>query len=263
MEASLSNESCVRHIRQKYQAVIVDEFQDTDPVQWNIFEKLFLPSYVKAIYLVGDPKQSIYAFRKADIYTFLKASMQFTSHAHLDTNYRSEQGLIQALNSLFCKKSWIDLPAWGTTLPVLPMKAGKQGGGDLHFFIAEGNLGREKRWPSYQIEKDYLFPFIVQEIHKVYGTSSIAILVKDRFQAHRIHTFLQEWNFPSSIQRGESLGDSLALLALQELIEVLMSHDLSLMKNSLGSAHRLDHARAHRGKYIFSTGKIFNLRYAV
>ena len=233
MEESLSNEACVKHIRQKYQAVIVDEFQDTDPVQWNIFEKLFLPSHMQAVYLVGDPKQSIYAFRQADIYTFLKASKQFSFHAHLDTNYRSEQGLIEILNRLFCSSPWIDLPALGTTLPVLPMKAGKQGTGAVHFFVAEGSMGRGKRWPSCQLEKDYLFPFIVQEIAKVYGHASIAILVKDRFQAHRVHAFLEEWKFPSSIQRGESLGSSLALTALQELVDALATQDISLTKKTL------------------------------
>ncbi len=233
MEESLNNSACLQSVRQKYQAVIVDEFQDTDPIQWRIFDKLFLTQDMKAIYLVGDPKQSIYAFRQADIYTFLKASEKFSFHAHLDTNYRSAPGLLHMLNQLFCQTPWIDLPALEKTLPVLPVKAGKQGEGNLHFFTFEGKIGKEKRWPSHNIEQEYLFPFIVQEIHKIYGTHSIAILVKDRFQAHRIHTFLQLSNLSSSIQRGESLGSSLALSSLQELITAVISLDLSSIKKAL------------------------------
>ena len=233
MEESLACPSFLKQVRKKYQAVIVDEFQDTDQIQWNIFDQLFLSVNMKAIYLVGDPKQSIYAFRQADIYTFLGASKKFPFHAHLGTNYRSEPGLLHMLNKLFCPTPWIDLPAWGETLPVLPVKAGKQGEGELHFFVAEGKLGREKRWPSSELEREYFFPFIVQEIQKVSGTCSIAILVKDRFQALRIHTFLQKWNCVSSIQRGASLGESLALSALQELTSALVKQDLSLIKKTL------------------------------
>ena len=233
MEESLEHAGFVQHVRRKYQAVIVDEFQDTDPIQWKIFDQLFLEGGMKAIYLVGDPKQSIYAFRQADIYTFLKASEKFSLKAYLETNYRSEQGLIQILNRLFCKTPWIDLPSLGQTLPVSPVKAGRTGEGDLHFFVLEARCGREKKWPSSELENDYFFPFIVQEIHKIYGSLQIVILVKDRFQAHRIHAFLQKWNFPSSIQRGESLADSLALLSFEELAKALSTQDLSLIKKTL------------------------------
>ena len=59
-----------------YQAAIIDEFQDTDPLQWQIFRRLFISEqypWKGYLYLVGDPKQSIYSFRQADIYTYLSS----------------------------------------------------------------------------------------------------------------------------------------------------------------------------------------------
>src|SRR5262249_36255200 len=76
-----------QRVRQRYRAAIIDEFQDTDPIQWDIFQKLFV-SQMESICLVGDPKQSIYAFRNADVYTYLEAAraMGKSSKRHLGTN---------------------------------------------------------------------------------------------------------------------------------------------------------------------------------
>ncbi len=75
MKKAIDDKELIKVIRKKYRAAIVDEFQDTDPIQWNIFKRLFLPDDGSwgPIYLVGDPKQSIYGFRSADIYTYLDA----------------------------------------------------------------------------------------------------------------------------------------------------------------------------------------------
>lgn len=230
MQKCLTLPHFVSKVRSKYKAVIVDEFQDTDPIQWEIFETLFLHDDLKAFYLVGDPKQSIYAFRSADVYTYMKAAAALgpDSKAHLDTNYRSTSGLIDALNRLFCNAPWIDLPALKTMLPVQPVKASKEGEGTVHFFIAEGRLGRGKTWPSLDLEEQYFFPFIAQEITEPNQT---AILVKDRYQAHRVQKYLQKWNIPSSLTRGGSLANSLALLALKEIVEAVF--DPKFIKKAL------------------------------
>ena len=60
-------------VRQKYSCAIVDEFQDTDRRQWSIFSHLFMESPDHRLTVIGDPKQSIYSFRGADIFTYLKA----------------------------------------------------------------------------------------------------------------------------------------------------------------------------------------------
>src|SRR5690606_15460837 len=119
-------------VRQKYQAAIIDEFQDTDKVQWDIFQKLFIEEPLQALYLVGDPKQSIYRFRKADIYTYLAARVTLgEENAYvLDTNYRSSKSLVSALNALF-ERPFLYLPKLKEILPFYPVKAGSQIEGDL------------------------------------------------------------------------------------------------------------------------------------
>jgi len=84
-------------IRKKYKAALIDEFQDTDPVQYKIFSKLF----DTALFLIGDPKQAIYSFRNADLFAYLEAAKKAGEPFTLDKNWRSEPGLIQAVNSLF------------------------------------------------------------------------------------------------------------------------------------------------------------------
>ncbi len=86
-------------VRNRYGAVLVDEFQDTDSQQFTIFKEIFSPSI---FFMIGDPKQAIYKFRGGDVYAYLKARSQpgireFT----LNTNYRSESSLIAGLNHIF------------------------------------------------------------------------------------------------------------------------------------------------------------------
>lgn len=87
-------------VRRQYKAALVDEFQDTDPLQYDIFRRLFdHPGHT--LFMIGDPKQAIYSFRGADIYSYLLASDLAHSRFTLTRNWRSTPALIQAVNSLF------------------------------------------------------------------------------------------------------------------------------------------------------------------
>ena len=94
-------------LRNEFKAALVDEFQDTDPVQYEIFRRVFLDPAVKpapALFFVGDPKQAIYSFRGGDIYTYKKAVTDPAVEANtyrLDKNFRSTPRLIVAVNTLF------------------------------------------------------------------------------------------------------------------------------------------------------------------
>ena len=92
----------VGRLRERFKVVLVDEFQDTDPTQWQILENAFLGPAARpgsALILVGDPKQAIYSFRGADVYTYLEAAQQ-ASRSTLSVNWRSDQGLIEGLDAL-------------------------------------------------------------------------------------------------------------------------------------------------------------------
>ncbi|MCF6283412.1 MAG: exodeoxyribonuclease V subunit beta [Candidatus Polarisedimenticolaceae bacterium] len=87
-------------LRQRYQAALIDEFQDTDPVQYRIFSSIYAASDCPLFY-VGDPKQAIYGFRGADIFAYLQARREAEAIHTLDTNWRSVPGLINSVNQLF------------------------------------------------------------------------------------------------------------------------------------------------------------------
>ncbi|BCU05429.1 exodeoxyribonuclease V subunit beta [Allochromatium tepidum] len=92
-------------IRRQFPVALVDEFQDTDPLQYRIFSSIYdihANHAATGFFMIGDPKQAIYAFRGADIHTYLIARAATQGrHYTLDVNYRSSTGLITAVNALF------------------------------------------------------------------------------------------------------------------------------------------------------------------
>ncbi len=90
-----------RKIRDCYPAALIDEFQDTDLAQYRIFNRIYQGTGAP-FFLIGDPKQSIYAFRGADIFAYLAAVTDAGDRSFtLGVNWRSDPGLIQAVNTLF------------------------------------------------------------------------------------------------------------------------------------------------------------------
>ncbi|WP_432716806.1 exodeoxyribonuclease V subunit beta [Haemophilus haemolyticus] len=90
-------------IRFQYPFAMIDEFQDTDSQQYAIFSKIYRdnPEKNTGFIMIGDPKQAIYRFRGADIFTYLKASDEAQSRFELTKNYRSEKHLVDGVNALF------------------------------------------------------------------------------------------------------------------------------------------------------------------
>ncbi|MDA8033676.1 MAG: UvrD-helicase domain-containing protein [Actinomycetota bacterium] len=89
--------ACAR-LRSRYEVVLIDEFQDTDPVQWEIVQRAFGSG--GALVLIGDPKQAIYAFRGADVQAYLAAARTASTLATLATNWRSDGPLVRGLDAL-------------------------------------------------------------------------------------------------------------------------------------------------------------------
>jgi exodeoxyribonuclease V beta subunit len=84
----------------RFDVVLVDEFQDTDPIQWQILDRAFAAGGVTLV-LVADPKQAIYAFRGADVYAYLTAAATAGTRQTLRENRRADQPLIDAYDALF------------------------------------------------------------------------------------------------------------------------------------------------------------------
>ncbi len=98
VDPRLGEAACER-LRHRYRVVLVDEFQDTDPVQWDILRVAFHGH--STLTVIGDPKQAIYAFRGADVVSYLAAADSAGARATLATNHRSDAGLLTALDAVF------------------------------------------------------------------------------------------------------------------------------------------------------------------
>ncbi|WP_241587306.1 exodeoxyribonuclease V subunit beta [Rosenbergiella epipactidis] len=111
-------ETLAEAIRQRYPVAMVDEFQDTDPTQYRIFSRIYAQPSATALLLIGDPKQAIYAFRGADIFTYIKARDEVTDHYSLHTNWRSSPGMVETVNRLFQR---VEHPFLFADIPFLPV----------------------------------------------------------------------------------------------------------------------------------------------
>ena len=92
-------------LRRRYAVALVDESQDTDPIQWQVIRAVFDES---RLVVIGDPKQSIYAFRGADVESYLAVVDNATTRRTLETNWRSDGPLITALDALFAGATFGD-----------------------------------------------------------------------------------------------------------------------------------------------------------
>lgn len=109
--ASTEGAALLAALRQAYPAALVDEFQDTDPAQYAIFDALYPQGDgSRLLLMIGDPKQAIYAFRGGDIFTYLAARAAADHHWQMDTNWRSLPAVVGGYNRLF----------WGAPLTASP-----------------------------------------------------------------------------------------------------------------------------------------------
>ncbi|MGB3393183.1 MAG: exodeoxyribonuclease V subunit beta [Stenotrophomonas sp.] len=100
--AGVHGAQLAERLRAQYRYALVDEFQDTDPRQWDIFRCVFAePAESAALFLIGDPKQAIYGFRGGDVHTYLHARALAEQAPRLAHNFRSRPALLRALDALY------------------------------------------------------------------------------------------------------------------------------------------------------------------
>ncbi len=87
-------------VKERFKAALIDEFQDTDSIQYAIFQRIFGDGS-SPLFLIGDPKQAIYGFRGADIFSYMEAARQVSRRYTLSENWRSEPALISGVNAVF------------------------------------------------------------------------------------------------------------------------------------------------------------------
>ncbi len=246
--------------------LVVDEFQDTDAIQYTIFSRLFLdnPLWQGHVLFVGDPKQAIYGFRKADVYSYLAAKSALLPHETrtLAVNYRAASDVIDAQNRLFAgpEHPWVFfLPRLSTSLTVVPCGVGQKeqlaiddDRGALHLVVASSSLGRRRRWPHDELEQQELFPWLADEMisleRRGIAFRRQAILVKDRHQAKRVQQFLICRGIPTCAWRVDALTDSPIYLWLQKAMSLAIrpyeARRLSALLLTLPNEYHLEICRA-------------------
>lgn len=209
-----NRESLARAVAQRYRIALIDEFQDTDPRQYQIFSALF----PRLVY-IGDPKQSIYRFRGADIHSYLEASEKSAARHTLTVNYRSHPSLISAVNAIFSGSDPFVLPGIGYT----PVQAG------LSFAGITGDSGRSEfnirhfSAANAELAGKSATDFTVREISRLLAAGAmidtgkgarpvnagdIAILVTRNDEAYAVWRALQNTGIPASIRTERSVLDS-------------------------------------------------------
>jgi ATP-dependent helicase/nuclease subunit A len=233
-EHLLQNNSEIRKQYQKmFQFIMVDEFQDTDPLQWKIIKYLAgnkgnsnneSPFDNKKLFLVGDIKQSIYSFRGADAYLFPEAMSDFLKNEHTSTivhltdNFRSQKPLIDFFNILF---EILFQEKGNPPIPYTPLtiKNGKKQKGNAEVAI----LSTEQEQANYKTECEFIAQWIKKKISedKSLSFKDFAILLRRKKNMEHIKDHLSKFNIPSTIYSGKGLLREEEIIDLYNLIKGL------------------------------------------
>jgi exodeoxyribonuclease V beta subunit len=100
LQDSVRGASLAAEVRRRYPAALVDEFQDTDPVQYDVVRRIYGDAACPVV-LVGDPKQAIYSFRGADVFSYMRARADAKACHALAVNWRADAPLVEAVNAVF------------------------------------------------------------------------------------------------------------------------------------------------------------------
>jgi len=154
------------YLSEQFDAVFIDEFQDTDKDQYKIFSELFSDEE-KIVFYIGDPKQSIYGWRKADIATYKKAGTKVQHGHEMDTNFRSTKALTDSLNNFFS----IENPFSDTDIKYEEVKAGRE---DLGQMTEDGVEVSPLDIYSFE-NKRQIEEYVVQKVLQLVGHDSFRL----------------------------------------------------------------------------------------
>jgi len=229
-------------VRKKFRAALIDESQDTDPLQWKVFRTIFANSPAHRLYLIGDPKQAIYGFRGADVNTYLAtASTPDCKEYSLDTNWRSESALVSAVNTLF-ESAGKTTAFVEEQIAFEPVKAAKRADAQPLVFpdgqrpppFQVWNWSAENGALSSKSAKQLLPAAVASEISRLLreevciskqriSPRDIAVLVESHRQAGWIKSALHELQIPSVEQAMASVFESNEARELQWILAAILN----------------------------------------
>ena len=231
-------------VRQTYKACLIDEFQDTDPRQYEIFSKFFSFTDNTPFFMIGDPKQAIYAFRGGDIFAYLKASKECDQSFTLKKNYRSAPWLVKGINEIFSGRpnpflfeqiefSEVSTPDTAKNFLI----EGKKNIPPLQFcFIKRDELEVDRKGFISKETASKIIPNIVaRDIaallesdkrltdNQISGSKKItpkdiAVLVRTNEQTQQIQKALSDFSIPSYLSKTGSVFDSSQAIDLHDIL---------------------------------------------
>lgn len=253
-------------LRNKFKAVFVDEFQDTDREQFEIFKTAFGQDTI--MFLIGDPKQSIYAWRKADINTYFNAK-HFVDHLYgMNTNYRSSSPMIEAMNHFFVPEPDFDTFGYQNANEKISYTNVNSPNPNHKGVLLQQNT---EAIPMHIVDcakKEIIFENLVTDLHnllfsgqytiaskgttRLISVEDIGILVRSNGTAKELKSILNNAGIPAIVINDEKLFESEEVVAIGKFLKAILAPNLSnirqalltnIMQFDLDSIFQLDEAK--------------------
>ena len=222
-----SDSLLAKSIRKKYRAALIDEFQDTDPIQYQIFYTIFNhPDCI--LYIIGDPKQAIYSFRGADLFAYLKGVEHSDHQFTLDTNWRSSSLLVDSINTIFSQNPaafvYDNMPFQSvqSKQPQVQMIINHEPQAPLQILYID-NPEKPEDPLNKQTARDIIYNQVSDHIYKLLQLSGnqeallddhpiqpadIAILVRKNFEATHMQVALRKRDIPGVVYSKDRVWNS-------------------------------------------------------
>ena len=229
-------------LREEFKVALIDEFQDTDPVQYDIFKSIFMDEeHPSPLYFVGDPKQAIYAFRGGDIYTYLTAKGTVQNRHIITVNHRSVKRLVEAVNAMFQETKAgntfgdpsipfvpSSVPRDPTQIKGIPLEKPLQ---IIEFSHTEDKPSKEKYMPCIMetMIKQILLLLNQKDAtgHRIFSPKDIAILMKANNGMTELQEKLLTKGIPCVIRKPGNVFSTPIALELKVFLEAIAEADSS------------------------------------
>ena len=229
-------EALAQWARSRYPVALIDEFQDTDPTQYRIFQAIY-GGREQSLFFVGDPKQAIYSFRGADLYAYLKARRESSEVHTLAVNWRASRALVAALNRLFTRHPQ---PFRLQEVPYIEVEAAQAGNEPPARLppLRIWTLAGEKPWNK-GAAGEKIVAAVADDIARLLESGEvkgcdIAILVRTNAQAGQVRQVLTERGIASVMKTNDSVFITPEAESLLQVLEaVAWLHDEERLRAAL------------------------------
>ncbi len=228
--SDLTNDKSLSNIQNRFKCVLVDEFQDTDNIQWSIIKKFFCTKN-HFLLCVGDPKQAIYKFRGGDIETYLEAKSDAIEVFSLTNNFRSSDKLLDVFNKLYkngLKESKLEYKNLNSRLNK-----------SFNYKFAFKNVFEILEFSSKEVNvEDLVTQYIVRFLleNKEIDINEISILTLYNSQCLELKNKLIQLNIPCQIKNKKNIFDTeasdLLVFFIDSLLYPRLYRNISLLASS-------------------------------